>query len=116
MSRWSDILLARRRSESEGESPEAWGIWHHAASCAGLRFRLRRTLIGKDRGREFYSWEYEFRSEFPEPVNFEYRVRASPDGPFDLQARRIESDQVVKGSVIMQTGGPIWVDARLLMG
>lgn len=114
MSRWSDILLARRQGQPEEEGASPWSPWHHANSCAGIRFRVRRKVIGRDRGREFFSWEYEFRSEFPTAVSFEYRVRSSPEGPFDLQARQVGPGQLVRGSVIMSTGGPLWVDASLI--
>jgi len=48
------------------------------------------------------------------PVSFEYRVQLSREGPFDRVAIGISMGDVVGGTVILPTAGPVWIDARLL--
>lgn len=115
MSRWSDIILARR-GEGPQEDPAGapWGAWYPVPSAAGIVVRVRRSRIDSEGARELYSWSYEFKSQLPRPVGFQYKVQVSREDPFDRVVRRIVVGEVVRGSVILPTPGPIWIDARLI--
>jgi hypothetical protein len=46
-------------------------------------------------------------------VSFDYRIHLSRDGPLDRTAAGVDAGQVVSGTVILPTAGPLWIDARL---
>lgn len=83
-------------------------------STAGILVRVRRTRISRPEERELYSWAYEVRSQLPRPVSFEYKVQLTRDGPFDRLARAVTAGDVIRGTVILPTAGPVWIDARLI--
>lgn len=117
MSRWSDIIKSRR-SQGDGDTPDStpWGDWHPVPSSPAIQVRVRRTRLPPDGRRELYLWAYQFRSVVPRRVSFDYRIQLSRDGPFDRTAAGVEVGQVVSGTVILPTAGPVWIDARLAGG
>ena len=117
MSRWSDIIRARR-SQPKDDFPASspWGEWQPVPSTSTLQVRVRRTRLPADGRRDLHLWEYQFRSVVPQRVSFEYRVQLSREGPFDRVAVGVEVGDIVTGTVILQTAGPVWIDARLIGG
>lgn len=117
MSRWSDIIRARR-SQPGGDLPAStpWGEWQPLPSTSALQVRVRRTRLPADGGRDLHLWEYQFRSVVLKKVSFEYRVQLSREGPFDRVAAGVAMGEVVSGTVILPTAGPVWIDARLMGG
>ena len=115
MSRWSDIIRARR-SPAEGEepSPTPWGEWQSVPSTPAIQVRVRRTSLPADGRRHLHLWAYQFRSVLPKRLSFEYRVQPAREGPFDRVAIGVEIGQVVSGTVILPTSGPVWIDARIM--
>ncbi len=115
MSRWSDIIRARRSEPGDGRPASTpWGEWQPVPSTSALQVRVRRTRLPGEGGRELHLWEYQFRSVVLQRVSFEYRVQLSREGPFDRVAVGLEMGEVVNGTVILPTAGPVWIDARLL--
>ncbi|MBK6421878.1 MAG: hypothetical protein IPF77_06615 [Gemmatimonadetes bacterium] len=115
MSRWSDIILARRgENVPEENNGGPWGPWYPVPSTAGVLVRVRRARITQEGERELYAWSYEFKSQLPRAISFQYKVHPNRDGPFDRVVRRIVAGEVVRGSVILPTSGPVWIDARLI--
>jgi hypothetical protein len=115
VSRWSDIILARRSGGSaEGQEGVPWGPWYPVPSTAGIQVRVRRDLINGKGNRELFAWAYEFKSQLPRPIGFQYKIQMSKDGPFDRLVRQLMPGEVVRGSVILATSGPVWIDAKLI--
>jgi len=112
MSRWSDIIRARRSPTDGEDSSTPWGEWHPVPSTPAVQVRVRRTNLPDGR-RDLHLWAYQFRSVLPRRVSFEYRVQLNREGPFDRLARGVEPGEVVGGTVILPTAGPVWIDARL---
>lgn len=115
MSRWSDIILSRR-GEQPPDDPAGspWGPWYPVPSCVGIVVRVRRSRISPEEARELYAWAYEFKSNLPRPIGFQYKVHPNRDGPFDRLARSLLPGEILRGSVILPTAGPVWIDARLI--
>ncbi len=117
MSRWSDIIRARRSQPGQDlPASTPWGEWQPVPSTAAVQVRVRRTSLPAEGGRNLHLWEYQFRSVVPKRVSFEYRVQLSREGPFDRLAVGLEMTEVVNGTVILPTAGPVWIDARLMGG
>jgi hypothetical protein len=115
VSRWSDIILARRSGASpDGEGGVPWGPWHPVPSTAGIQVRVRRECVSGSGNRELYAWAYEFKSQLPRPIGFQYKIQMTKDGPFDRLVRQLLPGEVVRGSVILSTSGPVWIDATLI--
>ncbi len=115
MSRWSDIIRARRSPAEGGEpGPTPWGEWQPVPSTPAIQVRVRRSTLPAEGRRELHLWGYQFRSVLPKRVSFEYRVQLAREGPFDRVAIGVEIGQVVSGTVILPTAGPVWIDARLM--
>ncbi len=115
VSRWSDIILARRSGESpDGADGAPWGPWYAVPSTAGIQVRVKRNRINGQSERELYAWAYEFKTQLPRPISFQYRVQPSREGPFDRLVRRMAPGEVVRGSVVLPTSGPVWIDAVLI--
>ena len=115
MSRWGDIIRARReRSGGADESRVAWGPWHEVASAAGIQVRVKRSTVAGDGDRELYLWGYEFKSLLPRPIGFRYKVHLNREGPYDRLVRELAPGEIASGSVILPTVGPIWIDAQLI--
>jgi len=115
VSRWSDIILARRSGGTpDGPDRVPWGPWYPVPSAAGIQVRVRKELVDSKGTRELFAWAYEFKNQLPRPVGFQYKVQISKDGPFDRLVRRLLPGEVVRGSVILATSGPVWIDAKLI--
>lgn len=115
MSRWSDIIRARR-SQPGDDLPAStpWGEWQPVPSTSAIQVRVRRTRLPAEGRRDLHQWEYQFRSVVLKQVSFEYRVQLGREGPFDRVAVGVAMGEVVAGTVILPTAGPVWIDARLL--
>ena len=115
MSRWSDIILARRSGGTpDGPDRVPWGPWYPVPSAAGIQVRVRKELVDSKGTRELFAWAYEFKNQLPRPVGSQYKVQITKDGPFDRLVRRVLPGEVVRGSVILATSGPVWIDAKLI--
>ena len=117
MSRWGDIIRARKQRTGSGESAEditAWGPWHDVASAVGIQVRVKRTTVIGEGNRALYLWSYEFKSLLPRQVGFRYKVHLNREGPYDRLVRELSAGEVAGGSVILPTSGPIWIDAQLI--
>ena len=115
MSRWGDIIRARRERSGGGEEGGArWGPWHEVASAPGIQVRVKRTTVQGEGARELYLWSYEFKSLLPRPIGFRYKVHLNREGPYDRLVRELAPGEVSSGSVILPTSGPIWIDAQLM--
>jgi hypothetical protein len=115
VSRWSDIIKARRSGETpDGAGTVPWGPWYPVPSTAGIQVRVRRERVNGTGDRELFAWAYEFKTQLPRPVSFQYKIQMSKEGPFDRLVRRLLPGEVVRGSVILATSGPVWIDARLI--
>lgn len=107
MGRWSDILRARRTRDG-GVGP--WGDWHAVPSSAAIQVRVRRA--SSDVRPSLYSWSYQFRALVPRRLTFEYRVSDARGGKCD-QVASVGPGEVVAGTILLPTPGPIWIDARV---
>lgn len=115
MSRWGDIIMARRSGGSgDGAGGVPWGPWYPVPSTAGIEVRVRRELVSGADERELFAWAYEFKTLLPRPISFQYKIQMTKDGPFDRLVRRLNPGEVVRGSVILSTSGPVWIDAKLV--
>ncbi|MEO8634496.1 MAG: hypothetical protein ABI587_04365 [Gemmatimonadales bacterium] len=114
MSRWGDIIRARKERSSGGDdTTPSWGPWHEVASAVGIQVRVKRMAVTSDGARELYLWSYEFKSLLPRPAGFRYKVHLSREGPYDRLVQRLGLGEFASGSVILPTAGPIWIDAQL---
>jgi hypothetical protein len=115
VSRWGDIIRARRERSGGGDDhTAAWGPWHEVASAVGIQVRVKRTTVHGEGDRELYLWSYEFKSLLPRSVGFRYKVHLNRDGPYDRLVRELVPREIASGSVILPTAGPIWIDAQLM--
>lgn len=115
MSRWGDIIRARRERSGGGVDQTAtWGPWHEVAGAVGIQVRVKRTTVHGEGDRELYLWSYEFKSLLPRQVGFRYKVHLNREGPYDRLVRELSAGEVASGSVILPTPGPIWIDAQLM--
>ncbi len=107
--------MARRSGGApEGREGVPWGPWYPVPSTAGIQVRVRRERVAGKGERELFAWAYEFKTQLPRPISFQYKIQVSKDGPFDRLVRRLLPGEVVRGSVILSTSGPVWIDAKLV--
>jgi hypothetical protein len=83
-------------------------------STAGVEVRVRRECVSAAGERELYAWAYEFKTQLPRPITFQYKIQVTKDGPFDRLVRHLNPGEVARGSVILSTSGPVWIDAKLI--
>lgn len=115
MSRWSDIIIARRAGQpADGPDGVPWGPWYPVPSTAGIQVRVRRNRISGEGDRALFAWAYEFKTQLPRPISFQYKVHPNKEGPYDRLVRRMLPGEVIRGSVILSTSGPVWIDAELI--
>lgn len=115
MSRWGDIIRARREHSGGGDEHSVpWGPWHEVASAVGIQVRVKRATVSGDDQRELFLWSYEFKTLLPRPVGFRYKVHLNREGPYDRLVRELSPGEVANGSVLLPTAGPIWIDAQLI--